>query len=75
MMGDWGIRKRSVHPLLTVCDGSKILTEPEPGRIGVILAGTGPEPDRITSLKKLTRFDRIGRIDRIGRTFTGLLKL
>ena len=34
--------------------GSKILTEPEPDRIGIILAGTGP--DRITSQKKLTGF-------------------
>ena len=42
--------------------GSKILTEPEPDRIGIILAGTGPEPDRIISQKKLTGFDRIGRI-------------
>ena len=25
--------------------GSKILTEPEPYRIGIILAGTGPERD------------------------------
>ena len=50
--------------------GSKILTEPEPDRIGIILAGTGPELDRITSQKKLTGFDRIGRIDRI---FTGFL--
>ena len=40
--------------------GSKILTEPESDRIGVILTGT--------SLKKLTGFDRIGRI---GRIFTG----
>ena len=52
--------------------GSKILTEPEPDRIGIILAGTGPEPDRITSQKNLTGFDRIGRIDRI---VTGFLKL
>ena len=51
--------------------GSKILTEPEPDRIGIILAGTGPEPDRITSQKKLTGFDRI---DRIGRIVTGFLK-
>ena len=51
--------------------GSKILTEPEPDRIGIILAGTGPEPDRITSQKKLTGFDRIGRTDRIGRIVTG----
>ena len=26
--------------------GSKIMTELEPDRIGIILAGTGPEPDR-----------------------------
>ena len=38
----------------TVCDRIEILTEPEPDhRIGIILAGTGPEPDRITSQKKL----------------------
>ena len=33
---------------------SKILTEPEQDRIGIILAGTGPELDRIKSLKNLT---------------------
>ena len=42
--------------------GSKILTEPEPDRIWIILARTGPEPDRITSQKILTGFDRICRI-------------
>ena len=32
---------------ITLCaTGLKILTEPEPDRIGIILAGTGPEPDR-----------------------------
>ena len=54
---------------LSVRPDRKILTEPEPDRIGIILAGTGPEPDRITSQKKLTGFDRIGRI------VTGFLKL
>ena len=39
--------------------GSKILTEPEPDRIGIIW------------LKKLTGF---GRIDRIGRIFTEFKK-
>ena len=31
--------------------GSKILTEPEPDRIGIILAGTGPEPDGLQARK------------------------
>ena len=38
--------------------GSKILTEPEPDRIGVILAGTGPD----YKPENLTGFDWIGRM-------------
>ena len=34
--------------------GSKIMTELEPDRIGIILAGTESELDRITSQKNLT---------------------
>ena len=41
-----------MHAAITLSDahgqcatGSEILTEPEPDRIGIILAGTGPEPD------------------------------
>ena len=49
--------------LQSECNRLKILTEPD--RIGIILAGTGPEPDWITSQKKLTGFDRIGRIGHI----------
>ena len=45
--------------------GSKFLTEPD--MIGINLAGTGPEPVRITSQNNLTGFDRIGRINRFGR--------
>ena len=37
---------------LQCATGSKILTEPEPDRIGIILTGTGP--DRISSQNKLT---------------------
>ena len=33
------------HDNFQCATGSKILTEPEPDRIGIILAGTGPEPD------------------------------
>ena len=38
--------------------GSKILTEPEPDWIGIILAGTRPDC-------KPENFNQIGRIDRI----------
>ena len=44
------------------------MTEPEPSRIGIILAGPYWNRNWITSLKKLTGFDRIGR------NFTGFFK-
>ena len=42
--------------------GSKILTEPEPDRIGIILAGTGPDykPEKVNRIRPdWPDFDRI----------------
>ena len=39
--------------------GLKILTEPEPDRIGIIFAGTGPGPKPESKPKKVNRIDRI----------------
>ena len=47
---------------LQCATGSKILTEPEPDRIGIILTGT--EPDF-----------KPKQVNRIGRILTGFLKL
>ena len=65
--------KRTCHYCYTVghiqcATGSKILTKPEPDRIGIILAGTRPD-------YKPEKVNRISRIDRIGRIFTGFFKL
>ena len=44
----------SAYMLLDQCaTGSKILTEPEPGRIEIILAGTGPDykPKKVNRIR------------------------
>ena len=53
-------------PHVQCATGSKILTEPEPDRIGIILAGTGPElePDYKPEKVNWIRPDRPDRPDR-----------
>ena len=57
--------------LVQCATGSKILTEPEPDRIGIILVGTGPDnkPEKVNRIRP----DWPDRPD--WQDFTGFLKL